>query len=245
MSVVLSMKVIPVIDLKGGQVVRAVLGLRERYKPMVDNIYGVCEPVELASKLILEGFRVIYVADIDSIMGGEVNEEVFRSLKELRVELMADIGVTDEEKLRKAAELADHPIIATESVPSLSFLSSALKSYGDRALVSLDLRGGRIVGRAPEISGKALSECRELLRALGAHRVILVDFDRIGAYAGPNIEGARELVEDGFEVYVGGGVRDLRDLIALREAGVSGALVASALYSGRIRAQELRALGLI
>ena len=239
------MKVVPVIDLKGGHVVRAVLGLRERYEPMVDNVYGTCKPVELATKLVLDGFRVIYVADIDSIMGGEVNEEVFRSLKGLGAKLMADIGVDDEEKLRKAAELADYPIIATESVPSLSFLSSALRGYGDRAFVSLDLRGGRVVSRAPEVSGKALSEGLRLLKELGVRRVILVDFDRIGTYLGPNIEGAKELVEGGFEVYVGGGVRGLEDLIILREIGVSGVLVASALYSGKVRVQELKALGLV
>jgi len=239
------MKVVPVIDLKGGRVVRAVLGLRDLYEPVVDSVYGTCEPVELATKLLLEGFRVIYVADIDAIMGGEVSEEVFRSLKRLGVELIADIGVTDERTLKKAAELADHPVLATESIPSLSFLSSALKSYGDRAFVSLDLRDGKIVSRAPEISGKALSEGRKLLKALGARRVILIDFDRIGAYSGPDVEGAKELVGEGFEVYVGGGVKDLSDLIALRDIGVSGALVASALHSGKIRAQELKVLGLI
>ncbi len=239
------MRVIPVIDLKGGRVVRAVMGLRDFYKPMVNSVYGTCEPIELATRLLLEGFKVIYVADLDSIMGGAVSEGVLRSLRDLGAKLMADIGVADEEKLEKAAELADYPVIATESVPSLGFLSRALESYGDRALVSLDLRGGRVIGRASEISGRTLSECCRLLKALGVRKAILIDFDRIGAYSGPNVEGAKELIERGFEVYVGGGIRDLNDLIALREIGASGALVASALYSGRISAQELRALGLI
>jgi len=239
------MKVVPVIDLKGGLVVRAVLGLRDLYKPVVDSVYGTCKPVELVAKLIREGFGVVYIADIDSIMGGEVNEEVFRSLKGLKVKVIADIGVTDEERLRRAVELADCPVLATESLPSLSFLSSALKSYGDRAFVSLDLRSGKVVSRAPEISGKDLCEVCKPLKELGALRVILIDFDRIGSYFGPNIEGAKILVREGFEVYVGGGVRGLDDLIRLREIGVSGALVASALHSGKIRAHELRALGFI
>jgi phosphoribosylformimino-5-aminoimidazole carboxamide ribotide isomerase len=239
------MRVIPVIDLKDGCVVRAVLGLRDLYKPIADSVYGTCKPVELATKLALEGFGVIYIADIDSIMFGQVNEEVFKSLRGLKVKLIADIGVTDEEKLEKAVELADYPVIATESVSSLSFLSSALKSCSNRAFVSLDLRGGKVVSRAPEISGKSPREACELLGILGVPRVILIDFDRIGSYSGPNVEGAKSLVEEGFEVYVGGGVRGLSDLIRLREVGVSGVLVASALHSGNIRAHELRALGLV
>ncbi len=239
------MRVIPVIDLKGGCVVHAVLGLRDFYKPISDSVYGTCEPVELAAKLALEGFKVIYVADIDSIMGGEVDEEVFRSLRRLGVEVIADIGVADERTLKKAIELADYPVIATESLPSLGFLSSALKRCGDRAFVSLDLKGGRVVSRAPEVSGKGLREACKLFKALGALRVILIDFDRIGSCSGPNTEGARGLVEEGFEVYVGGGVRGIGDLIKLREIGVSGVLVASALHSGKIRAHELGALGFI
>jgi phosphoribosylformimino-5-aminoimidazole carboxamide ribotide isomerase len=52
-------------------------------------------------------------------------------------------------------------------------------------------------------------------------------------------------VEEGFDVYVGGGVRDVNDLIRLREIGVSGALVASALHSGKIKVHELKALGFV
>jgi phosphoribosylformimino-5-aminoimidazole carboxamide ribotide isomerase len=239
------MRVIPVIDLKDGCVVRAVLGLRDFYKPISDSVYGTCEPVELATKLALEGFKIIYVADIDSIMGGRVSEEVFKSLRRLGVEIIADIGVTSERKLEEAVELADYPVLATESLPSLSFLSNALKRHGDRALVSLDLKGGKVVSQASEISGKGLHEACELLKALGALRVILIDFDRIGSCSGPNMEGAKALVEEGFDVYVGGGVRDVNDLIRLREIGVSGVLVASALHSGKIKAHELKALGFV
>jgi len=239
------MRVIPVIDLKGGCVVRAVLGLRDSYKPISDSVYKTCEPVELATRLALEGFKIVYIADIDSITGGRVSEGVFKSLRRLGIEMIADVGVTDERKLEKAVELADYPVLATESLPSLSFLSNALKRYGDRAFVSLDLRGGRVVSRDPEISGKGLREACKLLKALEALRVILIDFDRIGSYSGPSVEGARALVEEGFDVYVGGGVRDVNDLIRLREIGVSGALVASALHSGKIKVHELKALGFV
>jgi phosphoribosylformimino-5-aminoimidazole carboxamide ribotide isomerase len=47
------------------------------------------------------------------------------------------------------------------------------------------------------------------------------------------------------EVYVGGGVRNLADLIELKGLGVSGVLVATALHSGKISVKELRRAGLL
>jgi phosphoribosylformimino-5-aminoimidazole carboxamide ribotide isomerase len=45
------------------------------------------------------------------------------------------------------------------------------------------------------------------------------------------------------ELLAGGGVRDVADLRALADAGAAGALVATALHSGAIGADDLRALG--
>jgi phosphoribosylformimino-5-aminoimidazole carboxamide ribotide isomerase len=46
-------------------------------------------------------------------------------------------------------------------------------------------------------------------------------------------------------VYVGGGVRDIKDLVELKELGVSGVLVATALHSGKISIKELKQAGLL
>jgi phosphoribosylformimino-5-aminoimidazole carboxamide ribotide isomerase len=43
-------------------------------------------------------------------------------------------------------------------------------------------------------------------------------------------------------VYAAGGVRDTRDLQALRDIGAAGVLVASALHNGRIAMQDLERL---
>ncbi|MEM2314982.1 MAG: HisA/HisF-related TIM barrel protein, partial [Candidatus Nezhaarchaeales archaeon] len=64
-------------DIKGGLVVQAVRGLRELYKPISNSIYGTCKPLELACKFASEGFKTIYVADLDAILGSNINEDVF------------------------------------------------------------------------------------------------------------------------------------------------------------------------
>jgi uncharacterized protein related to proFAR isomerase len=44
---------------------------------------------------------------------------------------------------------------------------------------------------------------------------------------------------------VGGGVRGVKDLVTLKDLGVFGVLVATALHSGKISPEELKQAGLL
>jgi phosphoribosylformimino-5-aminoimidazole carboxamide ribotide isomerase len=69
---------------------------------------------------------------------------------------------------------------------------------------------------------------------------------RVGSGEGVNVAFLKKVIDDlGVDVYVGGGVRDIKDLIELNRLGVSGVLVASALHSGKISIQELKHAGLL
>ena len=65
------MRVIPVIDLKGGLAVHAVRGDRERYRPLRSRIAEGSDPVDL-THAVRERFGLdeLYVADLDAIGGG-------------------------------------------------------------------------------------------------------------------------------------------------------------------------------
>ncbi|MHC1627968.1 MAG: HisA/HisF-related TIM barrel protein, partial [Candidatus Nezhaarchaeales archaeon] len=210
-----------------------------------DSVYGTCNPLDLALKFAADGFKTIYIADLDSILGHEINERIFNCLKKLNLKIIADIGVNNEVKLEEAIRLADHPVIATETIPSLGFLCCALRECGGKAFLSLDMRGRAVISAAAEMAGLSIEEASRLLREVGVQKVILIDFNRIGVYSGPNIDDAKYLVECGFDVYVGGGIRSLEDIITLDRIGVSGVLIGSALHSGRIKAEDLKYLGFI
>jgi phosphoribosylformimino-5-aminoimidazole carboxamide ribotide isomerase len=47
------------------------------------------------------------------------------------------------------------------------------------------------------------------------------------------------------KVFIGGGLRDIKDLVELKSVGVFGVLVATALHSGKISLDELRHAGLL
>jgi phosphoribosylformimino-5-aminoimidazole carboxamide ribotide isomerase len=74
--------------------------------------------------------------------------------------------------------------------------------------------------------------------------VIVLDLARVGSGAGPDLALVRELNArfPELELLAGGGVRDVVDVRALADAGAAGALVATALHSGAIGRDDLRAL---
>ena len=65
-----SMEIIPVIDLRGGQVVRARMGARDQYRPIETPLSPTSDPLDVTRGLLsVFPFRTLYVADLDAIEG--------------------------------------------------------------------------------------------------------------------------------------------------------------------------------
>jgi phosphoribosylformimino-5-aminoimidazole carboxamide ribotide isomerase len=73
-----------------------------------------------------------------------------------------------------------------------------------------------------------------------------LDLARVGSGEGVNLDFLKKVIADvGVDVYVGGGVRDITDLLELRNLGVSGALIATALHTGKITIAQLNQKGFL
>ena len=240
------MRVIPVIDLKGGVAVHAVRGERKRYRPLRSGIAEGSDPVDL-TRAVRERFALeeLYVADLDAIGGGPGNLDVVAALApDARV--MVDAGTATAPAVAALLELGVvRVVIGTESLPGAEAFRRLLAELPDAPLVlSLDLRGGRLVSPDPALSGLAAADALARFAAAGAREAIVLDLKRVGSGAGPDVPLLGELHArfPDVELLAGGGVRDAADLRALAAAGASGALVATALHGGAIGAGELRAL---
>jgi phosphoribosylformimino-5-aminoimidazole carboxamide ribotide isomerase len=64
---------------------------------------------------------------------------------------------------------------------------------------------------------------------------------RVGSGAGPDLDRHATIGKraGGRAIYLAGGLRDRRDLAAVKKSGAAGILVASALHDGRISAADL------
>ena len=111
----------------------------------------------------------------------------------------------------------------------------------ERVIVSLDLKGDKVLVKL------GFDDCKNpmcLLREfkeMGVSEVIVLDLARVGSGEGVNVDFLKKVLKEvPMDVYVGGGVRDIKDLIELKNLGVSGVLVATALHSGKISIEELK-----
>jgi phosphoribosylformimino-5-aminoimidazole carboxamide ribotide isomerase len=89
-------------------------------------------------------------------------------------------------------------------------------------------------------------QAMERLGSAGWHEVILLDLARVGTGAGidwPLVSGIRRAFPE-IALTIGGGIQRMGELIALEAAGVSAALVATALHDGSITREQLAVLDL-
>lgn len=239
------MKLIPVLDLQGGQVVRAQRGERSTYRPIVSGLAQGSEPLALARALLAAaGMRdddapVLYLADLDAIQGRPVQRAAIAALLAAlpRLTLWLDAGFAEAiqaRTLRTALGPAGarvRPVYGSESLASAAALAE-LTDDAD-ALLSLDSRAAEPLDPAG---------CWQR-PALWPRGVIVMTLDRVGSGLGPDLASFAQLRAAAPDrVWVGaGGVRSAADLDAAAAAGASAWLVASALHDGTLAATPLRA----
>ncbi len=230
------MLLIPVIDLMRGQVVRAVRGDRQSYRPIVSKLCDGSDPLEMARALCRHcASSRLYVADLDALTGGVAQVDIVRALLRAMpaLELWLDAGFAD---AAGAAALCERigapagrvvPVFGSESLRSLGALREAFARPGTGVL-SLDRRGDQRLDPAgcwdhPE---------------LWPGRVIVMTLERVGADSGPDLDTLREVRArvPAAQVVGAGGIRHAEDLERARAAGAHAWLVASALHDGRLPA---------
>lgn len=243
------MKIYGVLDLLRGQVVHGIAGQRAAYRPIVSRIATSADPGEVARAFAVHaGLSDAYIADLDAIAGAEPNWTALQAVADEGLEILVDAGCGD---VQRAGHLASHRfartrrgismlsgiVVGLESLTEPQQLPALLEAIGvDRAVFSLDLRGGVPMVGAVELADWSACECAEMAWRAGFRRLIVLDVAAVGVAGGPTtLELCRTLraAHAWPELISGGGVRDERDIQALANAGCDGVLVASALHQGR------------
>ena len=226
------MELVAVIDLMDGRVVRARGGLRSHYRPIESRLCAGADPLAVVAALLcVHAFRVVYVADLDAIMRRGDNTPALRRIRHGFPELTIwlDAGISD---LAGVAELAGAavPVLGSESLRDRALLSAAA-ACDPAPILSLDFRGGTFLGPAEVLAASADWPAR----------VIVMNLDRVGSVAGPDLALMRSLRRRAptGDFYLAGGVRDRADLAAARRAGAAGVLLASALHDGVLNSGDL------
>ncbi len=231
------MDVIPAVDIRGGRCVRLAQGDYARETVFEDD------PVVAARRWAEEGATRVHVVDLDGAREGRpVNDALVRAIAgALDCPVQTGGGVRDLGSLQAMLDGGlDRVALGTAAVKDRAFLRAAVDAAGERLIVSVDARDGRVALEGwTEASDLDAMAFVDELASLGVQRIVYTDIGRDGVPGSPNFEAYARLTRSGtVKVVAAGGVSTLDDLRRLGACGVEGAIIGRALYTGDI---ELRA----
>ncbi len=226
-----TIRIVPVLDIKRGYVVHAVSGQREQYEPFYEScIVSLPDPERVLRWLVDRGFDLVYIADIDAIEMGKVTvRDVIYLGKMLGISLLVDIGKVG---IYERDDAQIRYVIGTE------YLTSAELDAVRGRVMSLDMYGSKVrladSYREPHLVIKML-EMKDAIPDV----VLVLRLDIVGTESGVPLDEIRKIVrqlrELGVrEVYYGGGVRGVEDIVRLCDVDVDGVIVGTAIHRGKI-----------
>jgi phosphoribosylformimino-5-aminoimidazole carboxamide ribotide isomerase len=231
-------RILPVLDVKGGKVVRGIAGRRDEYQPIVSRVTDSADPgfVLLALSHTF-GFSRFYIADLDAICDRRSRLGDLSLVHPYGFELDIDAGIRSPEDLRPLLAVPGvRPVIGLKSIGSRDQFEAVLEDVDrERIAFSLDLMNGRPIA-APDWPVSPIDIASIAVEA-GIRNLIVLDLAAVGTGEGcPTLPLCRVIRSRWPEVKLitGGGIRDEVDVHRAVDSGVDHVLVASALHDGRL-----------
>lgn len=232
------MIVYPAIDIRGGHAVRLVEGDYNK-----ETVFET-DPVTAARRWTEGGAEWLHIVDLDAARDGiRANADAIRRIREATtVKLQLGGGLRSMNDLDDVAGIGvDRLILGSVAIAEPSFVQDAVSKYGDRIVVGLDARGGKLAahGWIDQTDVDALEAARRFAE-MGVANIIFTDIHRDGKLIGPNIEALKTMVDTvPTNIIASGGVGTLNDVRRIRETGAAGVIIGAALYHGTVELPEV------
>lgn len=232
------MQLIPVIDLLNGTVVHAKKGDRKNYQPIQSLISDSSNPLDVVTALLqYYPFQQLYIADLNAIQKiGDHNFKVIQSIAQRypALKLWIDAGIKNTSQLASWRGSNFNVILGSENFSDLDKFLEIKNHLNDDFTLSLDFMPDGYCGPLELIENADY----------WPNDVILMSLAQVGANQGPNLAllAKFKTYSEKFNLYSAGGVRNIDDLNLLKAAGIHGALIASALHSKQIPAEQIASL---
>jgi phosphoribosylformimino-5-aminoimidazole carboxamide ribotide isomerase len=231
------MKIFPAIDIFSGKAVRLLKGDYDKMTVYSDN------PLEIVRDFESAGAEYIHLVDLEGAKTGETpNIDTVRKITaESRLFCEIGGGIRSMETAEKYFDAGvNRVILGTAAVTDRAFLVSALKQYGDKIAVGVDIKDGYVAIKGwTEASSLKYDAFLCEMRELGVKNVIVTDISKDGAMKGTNRALYGELSKKlDMDITASGGVTSIDDIIALKEIGMYAAIIGKAYYTGAINLKQ-------
>ncbi|MFK8068429.1 MAG: 1-(5-phosphoribosyl)-5-[(5-phosphoribosylamino)methylideneamino]imidazole-4-carboxamide isomerase [Gammaproteobacteria bacterium] len=235
------MLLIPAIDLKDGKCVRL------RQGDMDQNTIYSEDPVAMAGKWVEAGARRLHLVDLNGAFKGKpVNGDVIHAIADAYPDVPIQVGggIRDDDTIQSYLDAGvSYVIIGTKAVTAPHFVEDACMEFPGHIIVGMDVKDGKLA-----IDGwSKLSHHDPLDLALqfeekGVAAIVYTDISRDGMMTGVNIDStvafAKELT---IPLIASGGItniKDIKNLCAVAEEGIEGAITGKAIYEGTLDFEE-------
>ena len=241
----MSFTIYPAIDLRGGKVVRLKEGDPTRMTAYSDD------PVETARRWMDAGAGWLHVVNLDGAFGegDDANQVALQSILKLGPQVQFGGGLRSLDAIAHTLDLGvKRVILGTVAVESPHVVADSLDRFGEEWIaVGIDAREGLVRLRGwKENSRISALDLALQARTLGVRTLIFTDVSRDGLGTGLNITATRELAEaSGLNVIASGGAQTLADVLAARDAGLSGVIIGRALYERTIDLEDALATSVV
>jgi len=238
------MIIIPAIDLKGGNCVRLEQGEMHRDTVFSDN------PAEQALTWQQAGAELLHLVDLDGAFAGQPrNKTAIESiLKAITIPAQLGGGIRDIATIEAYLSLGlTRVIIGTAAQRNPALVIEACRTFPGRIVVGIDAKNGMVAVQGwAELTDISAVDLAKKFEDCGVSAIIYTDISRDGMMGGPNLEATKSLAEAiSIPVIASGGVsslKDIKNLMAIQQSGVTGAITGKAIYTGAINLAEAIAL---
>ena len=227
------MLIFPAIDLYEGKAVRLYKG---DYAQM--TVYSD-DPLSVAKTFYDCGARWIHMVDLAGARDGDTpNLEIVRRVaQESGLQVEVGGGIRSMAVVERYLDSGvSRVILGTAAVKDPAFLEEAVRRYGEKIAVGVDLKDGFVAIHGwTETSGlEAFRFCRNM-QDLGVKTIICTDISKDGAMQGANHALYQKLqAEFSLDIIASGGVSSLHDVEVLSRLGLYGAIIGKAYYTGAV-----------
>lgn len=244
------MRIVPVIDLQGGQVVHAIAGDRNAYRPLQSRFCRGAQPTSIA-RAFVEQCRLheAVVFDLDAIGRAAPAWPAYRALASSGLKLWIDRGIRSLNDAQEVVEFGRETgavmriIAGLETIPNRHVLQQVVELVGsDQLVFSVDLFDGRPLADPHGWPTHGWEPIVAQALEIGVQKFMVLDLSQVGGLLGTDTEAicrALRYSAPAAQIIAGGGIRDGHDVRTMASAGCDALLIATALHTGRIKPEQL------
>jgi phosphoribosylformimino-5-aminoimidazole carboxamide ribotide isomerase len=231
------MIIFPAIDIKDGQAVRLYKGEFSRKEVVSQDI------VQTAKDFQKDGAEFLHMVDLDGALKGESGNlrTISEILKNMDIPVQLGGGIRSLETIDKLLGIGiNRVILGTSALNNRSLVVEAVKKYGKRIVVGIDANNRKVAVEGwVKVSDVDYIEFAKTIEQLGVGTIIFTDISRDGTLTGPNLEQLEEMNNSvSCDIIASGGIKNVDDIINIRNLGVYGAITGKAIYSGYLDLKE-------